>query len=57
MWADWVGGGGLELEVILGNAVRAGEKAGVAMPRCQGMYAVLKVAQGRREKGKPGSKL
>lgn len=40
----------LELEVILGNPVRIARERGFEMPRCQTLYALLRMAQEKREK-------
>ncbi|KAF2481729.1 ketopantoate reductase PanE/ApbA-domain-containing protein [Neohortaea acidophila] len=50
MWNDWASGSRMELEVILGNVIKAGREAGVDVPRVQGMYALLKAAEGNRER-------
>lgn len=52
MWQDWEAGRRMELEVILGNPVRMAKERGMEMPRVQGMYALLKKAQERREGAK-----
>ena len=49
MWQDWERGQKMELEVILGNPVRMAREKGLDMPRLQSMYALLKMAQERRE--------
>ncbi|KAI1434238.1 2-dehydropantoate 2-reductase [Xylaria sp. CBS 124048] len=49
MLLDWEAGRPMELEVILGNPVRAARRAGVAMPRLQTVYALLKSLQRARE--------
>lgn len=49
MWADWSGGRPLELEAILGEPIRAAREKGVAMPRLETMYALLKMAQRNRD--------
>ena len=60
MWADWVAGGGLEVEGILGEAMRLGEKAGVSMVRVRALYAMVRItvkvrderlAKGEKEEG------
>lgn len=50
MWQDWEKGSKMELEVILGNPVRMAREKGLEMPRLQSMYALLRMAQERREK-------
>lgn len=45
MLVDLEAGQPLETEVILGNAVRAGQKAGVAIPRLETVYALLKLKE------------
>ncbi|KAK4454140.1 putative 2-dehydropantoate 2-reductase [Podospora aff. communis PSN243] len=59
MLVDWEAGRPLELEVILGNPVRIARGRGVRLGRMEGMYALLRSAQGRREgeKGKGRGKL
>lgn len=49
MQLDWEGGKRMELEVILGNPIRLAREKGYQMPRMQAMYALLKMAQTRRE--------
>ncbi|KAG8948442.1 hypothetical protein FRC00_008616 [Tulasnella sp. 408] len=49
MLGDWERGATMELEVILGNPIRAAREKGVEMPRLQSMYALLKMAQKRRD--------
>ncbi|KAG9050997.1 hypothetical protein FS837_000105 [Tulasnella sp. UAMH 9824] len=49
MLGDWERGATMELEVILGNPIRAAKEKGVEMPRLQSMYALLKMAQKRRD--------
>lgn len=56
MWLDWEKGARMELEVILGNPIRIAREKGIEMPRLQTMYALIKAAQGNREKSK-GSRL
>jgi len=50
MLLDWEGSRRLELEVILGNPVRIARNRGFEMPRCQTLYALLRMAQERRQK-------
>jgi len=50
MLIDWEKGSPMELEVILGNPVRIARAKGVEMPRLQAMYALLKMAQTKRDK-------
>ncbi|KAL4399641.1 2-dehydropantoate 2-reductase [Malassezia pachydermatis] len=50
MVQDWEAGRALELDAIIGNAIRIGEKHGASMPRLQSMYALLRSAQEQREK-------
>lgn len=52
MLLDWEQGKHMELEVILGNPLRAARAKGYEMPRIQSMYAMLKMAQKNREKSK-----
>ncbi|PVG00023.1 2-dehydropantoate 2-reductase [Serendipita vermifera] len=56
MWYDWAGGKPMELEVILGNVVRAAEQVHVDVPRVQSMYALLCMAQTRRDAEKQKKK-
>jgi ketopantoate reductase len=48
MLLDWLAHRPLEIEVILGNAVRLAAARGVALPRVHTMYALLKSAQAVR---------
>ena len=48
MVQDWLAGRPLELEAILGNAVRLGEAHDAPMPRLHAMYALLQSAQAQR---------
>lgn len=57
MWQDWEAGRRMELEVILGNPVRMARERGMEMPRVQGMYALLRKAQEKREGAKDPAKL
>lgn len=57
MWYDWAGGKPLELEVILGNVVREAERVGMEIPRVQSMYALLCMAQKRRDDARKRAKL
>jgi 2-dehydropantoate 2-reductase len=50
--SDWERGAAMELEVILGNPIRAARAKGIDMPRLQTMYALLKMAQTRRDENK-----
>ncbi|KAG8717118.1 hypothetical protein FRC08_008153 [Ceratobasidium sp. 394] len=52
MLLDWEKGAAMELEVILGNPIRAAKAKGVDMPRLQTMYALLKMAQTRRDENR-----
>jgi len=52
MLADWERGARMELEVILGNPIRIARRNGIKMARLQGMYALLKMAQARRDEGR-----
>lgn len=49
MLLDWEAGRPLELEVILGNPIRLARAQGIEMPRLQSLYALLKMAQTRRD--------
>lgn len=59
MWHDWINGRKMELEAILGNPIRMARQKGLEMPRVQSMYALLKMAQERRDaaRGAGDSKL
>lgn len=58
MLIDWEKGSRMELEVILGNPVRIARAKGIEMPRLQSLYALLKMAQRKREaKDNGGSRL
>ena len=52
MLLDWEAGRPLELEVILGNPIRIARRKGVEMPRLQSLYALLKMAETRRDEEK-----
>ena len=52
MLLDWEAGRPMELEVILGNPVRIARAKGVALPRMQTLYALLKSVQATREREK-----
>lgn len=54
MLLDWEAKRPLEIEVILGNPVRIARARGVELPRMQSLYALLRSAQGLREKGVKG---
>ncbi|EPQ26749.1 uncharacterized protein PFL1_05728 [Pseudozyma flocculosa PF-1] len=49
MLLDWQANRPMELEVILGNPVKIARRHGVEMPRLQSLYALLKMAQARRD--------
>ncbi|OAA62838.1 2-dehydropantoate 2-reductase [Niveomyces insectorum RCEF 264] len=49
MLLDWEAGRPLELEVIVGNPVRIARARGIALPRMQSLYALLRSAQATRE--------
>jgi 2-dehydropantoate 2-reductase len=57
MALDWEQGKRMELEVILGNPIRVARERGLEMPRMQSLYALLRMAQGNRERRKEGSKM
>ncbi|KAF2157499.1 2-dehydropantoate 2-reductase [Myriangium duriaei CBS 260.36] len=57
MWFDWEAGKAMELEVILGEPIRAARDKGLEMPRLESMYALLKMAQLNRDKAGDKSKL
>ncbi|CAD6893307.1 unnamed protein product [Tilletia laevis] len=52
MLVDWENGRPMELEVILGNPIRIAREHGIEMPRMQSLYALLKMAQRRRNEAK-----
>jgi 2-dehydropantoate 2-reductase len=54
MALDWEEGRRMELEVILGNPLRLARERGMEMPRCQSMYALLRMAEEEREGKKVG---
>ena len=56
MALDWEQGKRMELEVILGNPIRIARERGYEMPRLQSLYALLRMAQERREAEKERSK-
>ena len=49
MVQDWEAGRALELDAILGNAIRIAEAHGAHMPRLQSMYALLQSAVAMRD--------
>ncbi|TKY88780.1 hypothetical protein EX895_002411 [Sporisorium graminicola] len=49
MLLDWQAGRPMELEVILGNPIRIARRNGIEMPRLQTLYALLKMAQTRKQ--------
>lgn len=51
MELDWRDGKRVEVEVILGEPLRAARRRGLEMPRIQSLYAMLKMAQRNREAG------
>lgn len=57
MLLDWEAGRPLELEVIIGNPIRIARRKGLEMPRLQSLYALLKMAQTRRDEDKIKAKL
>ena len=57
MWQDWEKGQRMEVEVILGNPIRIAREMGVEMPRLQSMYALLKMAQDKRNAAVKESRL
>lgn len=57
MQLDWEQGKTMELEVILGNPIRAARAKGLEMPRLQGLYALLKMAQANAELQRKRSKI
>lgn len=57
MQIDWEAGKRMEIEVILGNPIRAARAKGFEMPRLQTLYALLKTAQINRDAQKSRSKI
>lgn len=57
MQLDWEQGKKMELEVILGNPIKAARAKGLEMPQLQSLYALLKMAQANRDSQKQASKL
>jgi 2-dehydropantoate 2-reductase len=57
MWHDWENGRRMELEAILGNPIRIARAEGLDMPRVQSLYALLRMAQERRNAAEDKSKL
>ncbi|KAJ3156645.1 hypothetical protein HDU86_003869 [Geranomyces michiganensis] len=53
MLLDWEAGRALELEVILGNPIRAAKEQGIDMPRLSTMYAMLKSMAEKRGTQRP----
>ncbi|PWY99948.1 2-dehydropantoate 2-reductase [Testicularia cyperi] len=49
MLVDWLNSRPMELEVILGNPIRIARRNGLEMPRLQSLYALLKMAQTRKQ--------
>ncbi|KAK0540198.1 hypothetical protein OC842_000590 [Tilletia horrida] len=56
MLVDWEHGRPMELEVILGNPIRIAREHGIEMPRMQTLYALLKMAQTKRDEVKKAAK-
>ncbi|KAL5114636.1 hypothetical protein ACEQ8H_007481 [Pleosporales sp. CAS-2024a] len=57
MAMDWDAGKTMEIEVIMGNPIRAARRRGIEMPRLQTLYALVRMAQEVRDKRKTGAKL
>ena len=67
MWGDWEQGREMEVDAILGNAMRFAREKGFDMPRVQALFALLVVKDGERRRrreemekkkiGEGGSKL
>jgi 2-dehydropantoate 2-reductase len=49
MALDYENGRPMEIEAILGNVVRAGQKIGVATPTLAALYAIAKMVEGARQ--------
>lgn len=47
MGQDWLAGRPMETEALLGNAVRIGRRLGVAAPRLETLYALLRMTEAR----------
>ncbi|HCE08988.1 MAG TPA: 2-dehydropantoate 2-reductase, partial [Oxalobacteraceae bacterium] len=47
MALDYENGRAMEIEVILGNVVRAGRRENVAIPALEALYALLKMIEAR----------
>lgn len=54
MALDYEHGRPLETEVILGNAVRAGRREGVSIPRLEMLYALMKMVERKARKRQDG---
>ena len=54
MLLDFEAGRPMETEAILGNAVRAGRRAGVSIPHLESIYALLKMRELKLAKDRPG---
>ncbi|KAK3058716.1 hypothetical protein LTR09_000281 [Extremus antarcticus] len=54
MWWDWAEGRPMEVEAILGEPVRVAREIGVEMGRTQSLYALLRMAQEKRDGGREG---
>ena len=47
MGQDWIAGRPMETEALVGNAVRIGRRLGVAAPRLETLYALLRMAESK----------
>lgn len=56
MLIDWRKRAPMEIEVILGNPIRIARDKGIELPRMQAMYALLKMAQLRRDEDAQAAK-
>jgi 2-dehydropantoate 2-reductase len=50
MALDYENGRPMEIEVILGNTVRAGRREKVAIPVLESLYALMKMVEFRQQK-------
>ena len=47
MGQDWLAGRPMETEALVGNAVRIARRLGVAAPRLEALYALLRMAESK----------
>lgn len=48
MGQDWIAGRDMETDALIGNAVRIARHHGLAAPRLEGLYAMLRMAESKR---------